>query len=115
MSMRTRGRYKAAFIMPIPNEKFLGDGGWEFQSDKRLPKDAEKFLLESLKLKFVENFSGMAAYEGDDLKATVISDDSGEIENVYFKLYGMTKERLSSHFQESPLSSHAELFFPPEI
>ena len=89
----------------IPNEKFLRDAGWEFKSDKRLPKDTENFLFESLKLKFVENFSGVAAYEGDALKAAVISDDSGEIENVYLKLYGMTKERLSSH---------AELFFPPE-
>ena len=112
--MSTRGRYKAAFMLPVPNEKILGDAGWEFQSDKRLPKDTEKFLLDSLKLKFVENYSGMSTYENDAVKATVIFDDVGEIEDVCFKLYGMTKEQLSLHFQTSSLSSCAELFFPSE-
>jgi hypothetical protein len=65
-----------------------------------------------LKLAFVEIFSGMTTYENDILKATVIANDAGEIEQVHLKLYGLTKRQLLSMFQEDPLASDAELFFP---
>lgn len=110
--MKPKRHYEAAFIIPVPNEKSLGDRGWEFQSERRLPKATRAFLLVALKLTFSENFSSMTTYENDVLKATVIADDAGEIEQVHLKLYGMTKQRLSLIFQESSLTSSAELFFP---
>ncbi|MFL9903447.1 hypothetical protein PQR71_35845 [Paraburkholderia fungorum] len=110
--MESKGRYEAAFIIPVPNEKCLGDTGWEFKSERTLPKATREFLAGSLKLTFSENFSGMSTYENDVLKATVIENDVGEIEQVHLKLYGMTKKQLSLLFQDSPLASDAELFFP---
>ncbi|HBF25087.1 MULTISPECIES: hypothetical protein [Nitrosomonas] len=112
--MVPKGQYKAAFILPVPNEKVLGDAGWEFKTDKRLPSDTKKFLLEVLELKFVENSLGMSTYEGDTMKATIFFDDRNEVKEVYVRLYGVPKERLSLLFQASFISSSAELFFPSE-
>ena len=110
--MKSRGRYEAAFIIPVPNEKRLGDAGWEFKSESRLPENTEQFLLQALKLTFDEKFSGMSTYENDVLKATVIFNNIGQIEQVHLKLYGMAKKQLSLVFRESSLASDAELFFP---
>jgi hypothetical protein len=110
----SKGRYKAAFILPLATEKVLGDMGWEFRSLERLPKSTEEFLREALHLKLSESFLGVASYENERLKANVTLDDAGEIEEVYLKLYSIDAEQLSSIFYLSHLPSFAELFFPPE-
>jgi len=112
--MIPKGRYKSAFILPLSTEKTLGDVGWEFHSDKRLPKSTEEFLRETLHLKLSKSFLGVINYENESLEASVILDDTGEIEEVYLKLYSVDMEHFSSIFYLSHLSSFAELFFPSE-
>lgn len=107
-----KGKYQAAFIVPIGVNKVLGEDGWEFESSGRLPNEIKDYLIESLKLGFLESYLGIESYVDDDIKMSVIFDDQNKIESIHFQLYGDSLTILSEICQGSRLLSEAELFIP---
>jgi len=110
--MKIKSHYEAAFILPLPNRKYLGDVGWEIESEARLPCDTVDFLTNVLNLIFVESYSGIDIYEGGGVRASVVKDDFGMIEQIHLKIYDGDRSDLSLLFGRSSLASYAELFFP---
>lgn len=107
-----KGRYEAAFIVPVGANKTLGEDGWEFDTTNRLPEEVKKFLTDDLNLRFVENYLGIDSYVDENIKASVIYDDQNQIENVYFQVYGNAMPALSNIFQSSFIANKSELFVP---
>ncbi|MEX5540953.1 hypothetical protein VRC24_11560 [Pseudomonas poae] len=105
-------QYKAAFIFPIGATKILGEDGWEFESSERLSKNISNYLIETLKLKFLEEYSGIKKYEGEDIRMSILLDDTQEIESIYFQLSGGALTSLSEICQSIGISSEAEIFVP---
>jgi len=109
-----KGKYKAAFIVPVGAKKVLGEDGWEFESSVRLSEEIKDYLIQSLRLSFLESYLGIESYVDGDIKMSVIFDDQKEIENIHFQLYGGSLAVLSEACQSSRLSSKAELFVPQQ-
>ena len=104
--------YQAAFIIPVGARKFLDEDGWEFDSPARLSEDIKDYLIESLKLGFLESYLGVESYVDGNIKMSIILDDKNEIEIFYFQLYGDALGRLTELCQSGRVSSEAELFIP---
>ncbi|WP_174932222.1 hypothetical protein [Burkholderia lata] len=107
-----KGRYEAAFILPLPNEKWLTDDGWEFRTDTRLPDATRTFLTTTLGMQQLARYAGEQNYVSPDVEASILEDDSGAIELVHIKLYNMRAEQLLKMFDASSLAATTELFFP---
>lgn len=107
----TKG-YKAAFIVPIGARKILGEDGWEFESSVRLSKDIGDGLIKTLKLTFLEEYSGIRKYAGEGIGMSIVFDDNQEIESIYFQLSGGALASLSDIGQCIDASSEAEIFVP---
>ena len=107
-----KGKYQAAFIVPIGANKTLSEDGWEFESSIRLSQEIKKYLIQSLGLRFLESYLGIDAYINDNLKMSVVNDDQGCIESISFQLYGDSLTILSEVCESSRISSEAELFIP---
>ena len=110
-----KGKYQAAFIVPIGANKVLGEDGWEFESTGRLSEEIKDYLIESLRLSFLERYLGIESYVDGDIKMSVIFDENNEIENIYFQLYEDTLTVLSEVCQDSRVSAGGELFIPQGI
>lgn len=109
------GKYQSAFIIPIGANKVLGDDGWEFESSVRLSKEIKDYLIQSLRLRFLESYLGIESYVDGDIKMSIIFDDRNEIESIYLQLYGDSLAVLSEEVRQSSLiSSEAELFIPQQ-
>lgn len=109
-----KGKYQAAFIVPIGTNKVLGEDGWEFVSSSRLSDEIKDYLIESLRLGFLESYLGIESYVDDDIKMSVIFDGQNEIESIHFQLYGDSVAILSEVCQGSRVLSEAELFIPQQ-
>jgi len=107
-----KGKYQAAFIVPIGTNKVLGEDGWEFESTSRLSEEIKARLIKSLKLSFLESYLGIESYVDDNVKMSVIFDDQNGIESIHFQLYGSALATLSEVCQSSRISFEAELFVP---
>ena len=107
-----KGKYQAAFIVPIGANKILGEHGWDFESTDRLSEEIKVFLIKSLKLNFLESYLGIESYVDGDIKMSIIFDNQDEIESIHFQLYGCALATLSEACQSSRISSEAELFIP---
>jgi len=107
-----KGMYQAAFIIPVGANKVLGEDGWEFESPVRLSNEIKDYLIESLKLSFLEHYLGIESYVDSDIKMSVIFDDQNEIENIHFQLYGDSLVVLLEVCRGSRVLSEAELFIP---
>ncbi|WP_082027646.1 hypothetical protein [Isoalcanivorax pacificus] len=107
-----KGRYQAAFIVPIGARKILNDDGWEFDGPARISADIKNYLIQSLGLSFLESYLGIESYVDGDIKMSVIFDDQNEIGNIHFQLYGNSLVTLSAVCQSSRISSEAEIFIP---
>ena len=107
-----KGKYQAAFIVPVGANKVLGDDGWEFESSVRLSGEIKDYLIQSLRLSFLESYLGIESYVDGDIKMSVIFDDQNEIESIHFQLYGGSLVTLSEACKSSRISSKAELFIP---
>jgi hypothetical protein len=105
-------RYRAAFFIPRQAAKTLTDSGWEFHTVNRLPEEVVDFLTKDLGLIFAEQYLNMARYAKDDIKATVVRDANGNIEHVYFQLFGGGQNSLESVLRDAPLLNSVELFIP---
>ena len=105
-------RYTAAFLIPIGASKVLGKDGWEFESSKRLSREVAEHLIAALRLDFIELYSGIKKYVGDDIGMSIVLDDMNEVENIYFQLSGNSLKALSELCQAPQVSSEAEMFVP---
>lgn len=110
--MLPTGKYIAAFLFPLGNEKSLDDDGWVFMGIHRLPQDAPEFLVRELGMELTESYLGMDRYVGNNLQATVVHDDQGGIEHIMFKIYRDSRERLEIAFRANSLKNNSNLFFP---
>lgn len=102
--------YQAAFIVPIGVSKILGKDGWEFKSSKRLSKQLGEYLVEVLKLEFLEEYSGIKRYAGDRIKMSIVFDGCDEIEIVYFQVFDGSLTVLSEVCKVDEFLSEAEMF-----
>ena len=109
-----KGKYQAAFIVPIGANKVLGEDGWEFESSGRLSPEIKDYLIESLKLSFFESYLEIESYVGGSIKMSVIFDDQNEIESIHFQLYEDALTVLSEVYQNGKVSVGAELFIPQQ-
>ncbi|WP_020396258.1 hypothetical protein [Thiolinea disciformis] len=107
-----KGRYEAAFIVPVGVNKVLGEDGWECESPIRLSEAIKDYLIQSLRLSFLESYCGIESYVNDDLKMSITFNDQNEIEDIYFQLYGDALTLLSEVCQSGPIPAEAELFVP---
>jgi hypothetical protein len=107
-----KGKYQAAFIVPIGSNKVLGEDGWEFESANRLSEEIKAYLIKSLKLSFLENYLGIESYVDGDIKMSVLLDEESEIESFHFQLYGDALTILSEVCQSDKMPTGAELFIP---
>jgi hypothetical protein len=105
-------KYLAAFLVPIGANKVLGEDGWEFESSQRLPEDVAELLIAELKLDFVEMYSGIKKYVGDNISMSIFLDDDNEMENIYFQVFGNSLKALTELCQDPQVSSNAEMFVP---
>ena len=90
----------------------LGEDGWEFESSDRLSLEVKDYLVESLKLSFLESYLGIESYVNDNIKMSIIFDDQNEIESIHFQLFEDALAVLSEVCQGSEIFDRAELFFP---
>ncbi len=107
-----KGKYKAAFIIPIGAKKVLGEDGWEFETSSRLSSEINEYLVKALKLRFLESYLGIDSYVDDDIKMSILFDDQKQIESIHFQLYGDALTVLSEVCQGGKISDEAELFIP---
>ena len=110
--MFVKGRYEAAFIIPVGANKILGEDGWEFDTPNRLPTEIKKFLTADLNLKYLESSIEIDSYVDGNIKASVFYDDKNQIENIYFKVYGDAMTTLLEIFHSSAIAKKSELFIP---
>ncbi|PFG21462.1 hypothetical protein ATH90_0136 [Pseudomonas lurida] len=105
-------KYQAAFIIPIGASKVLGEDGWEFKSSKRLSKQLGEYLVELLDLEFLDAYSGIVRYAGDDIKMSIFLDDCNEVENIYFQFYDESIKGFSETCKVNGCFSEVEIFIP---
>jgi hypothetical protein len=107
-----REKYTAAFIIPLNSSKVLSEDGWEFITSNRLTSRIKEFLIDALKLRFLESYLGIEVYVSETIKMSVSYDGEHSIENIYFQLHGKALTTLPKVFLKSPISKQAELFIP---
>jgi len=102
-------KYKAGFLIPKGARKRLGEDGWEFESNERLPNELESRLAKELTM----SASGkeFSSFEGNSIKVEVSKDSNGHIETVYFRFY-IEPPRLP-RFLENIENKNAMEFFVP--
>lgn len=82
-----KGKYRATFVIPLDAQRALGDAGWEFSSSNRIPQDVVGVLMAELVLVKSGAYLGMEEFSGENAKATVLLDDQGQVESIYFRAY----------------------------
>jgi hypothetical protein len=104
------GRYAVGFLIPKDANRVLGDDGWEFESDSRVPLSIETLLSSVFSLR--ESASGYSSYEGSKIRADVFKDKNGEIENIYFRFYESVPPELPDFLKVDEYSKNLEFFVP---
>jgi|GEM_PF-2339149 len=107
-----KGKYQAAFIIPIGANKVLGEDGWEFDADGSLSVEIKNYLIKELELTLLESYLGIDAYVNDNIKMSVINDESNRIESIAFQLYGNALDTLLNVIQAKNVVYDLELFVP---
>ena len=108
----TKKKYMAAFLVPIGTDKFLREDGWEFEGSDRLSNEVAGHLMAALGLNFVETYSGIKRYVGENIGMSLFLDDNNEVENIYFQVSGNSLKALTELCQDPQVSSTAEMFVP---
>ncbi len=107
-----KGRYRAAFIIPVGAEKVLGEDGWEFKLSSPISLEVSEYLIKSLGLRLLESYLGLDDYINKKIKMSVIHDDIGCIESIYFQLYDDALTILCEVCESSEMPTGVELFIP---
>ena len=105
--------YVAAFLLPSPVKKMLTNFGWEFESRARLPEQTIDALRSEFGVHHTESYLGMDVWEADGLKATVLRDESGGIEEIFVQLRSRKPDELRGALKAAGLES-VEVFLPSE-
>ncbi|MEX6677791.1 hypothetical protein QWI18_17895 [Pseudomonas sp. W2Oct36] len=105
-------KYTAAFLIPVGAGRNLGEDGWEFESPERLSKEVSEHLIAAFRLNFVEMYSGIKRYVGDNIGMSIFLDDQNEVENIYFQVSGDSLKALAEICQNPQVLSRAEMFVP---
>ena len=103
-------RYSVGFLIPKGASRELGDDGWEFESDSRLPATVEALLKDEFSLR--ESASDYSTYEGPKIKVDVFKDENGEIENIYFRFYEGIPPKLPDFLRDNECYKDLEFFTP---
>ncbi|WP_137822343.1 hypothetical protein [Pseudomonas sp. D(2018)] len=103
--------YKAAFLIPCNSKKTLGEDGWVIESPNRLSKSIADTVCNNLKLTFKESYENCTVYEGHKIKATVIHDEKGEIEQIYLQLFRKNTKELKEALSNTT-RQEIEIFIP---
>ncbi|BAN46027.1 hypothetical protein [Metapseudomonas resinovorans] len=103
--------YKAAFLIPCNSKKTLSEDGWIIESPMRLSKSIADTICKKLKLAFKESYENCTIYEGHEIKATVIHDEKGEIEQIYLQLFRKDTETLKEALSNTT-PDEVEIFIP---
>ncbi len=103
-------KYSVGFLIPKEAHRHLGDDGWEFESNLRLPADIESLL--NSKLSLCESSPDFSAYDGIGIKVNVFKDEQGEIENIYFRFHKGVTPELPDFLKNSAHCKDLEFFIP---
>ena len=110
-----KGKYEAAFLIPLGASRHLAEDGWEFESKNYICKSVEFFLTDVLRLEFLKTDLGITYYANDTIQASIFYGESSEnIEHVFFQVYKGCMEFLTKAFSVSELIEKVELFLPHE-
>lgn len=82
-----KDKYRSYFLVPSGANRILGEGGWEFESAKTIPRAVMDSLMLGLMLQKSGGSIGMERFTGKDAEATVFLNDFGDIEHVYLRAY----------------------------
>lgn len=109
-----KGKYQAAFIVPVGAKRVLNEGGWKFKTSGRISPKICEYLIKSLKLKLLESYLGLDDYGGEKMKMSVVHDAQNNIESIYFQLYEDALDALSKVCQGGKIPAGVELFIPQQ-
>ena len=103
-------KYSVAFLIPKDAKRFLGDDGWEFESDSRISSEIENLL----KKEFVTNevAPDFSSYEAENIKIDLFKDVNGQIENMYFRFYNGVSPVLPRFLEEYSRLGDLDFFIP---
>ncbi len=104
--------YKAVFLIPALSKKILDDDGWFFESSERLNLDVFVKIQKLLNLYLKEEYCGTVVYEGNGVKASVLYDDSRQIEQIYLQIFGASSLQVIDDIKDQFISSNVEVFVP---
>lgn len=85
--------YTAAFIIPIEVKAFLTDG-----SD-RIDDEAIDFLINECGLALKSSYHAVSVFEGSIGKASVMRDEIGRIESIFFQLNDANLMKLKTVYR----------------
>jgi len=109
-----RGKYKAAFILPVNAKKILAESGWEFDSKEYISDDIEFFLTQELNLCFTESWQNTKCFSNENIEASIeYKEDKKHIRFIYFQIYHDEMASLKNAFFSSNLKD-TQLFIPSE-
>ena len=110
-----RGKYDAAFLLPLGAEKYLEEDGWEFGSNDFLPKQVVPKLADMLNLTYSKTSLDISYYVNDFIQVSFFCDGSEDnIKHIYFQVYEGKLGLLKQAFFDSSLGDFSELFIPKE-
>lgn len=104
--------YRSAFVLPPGAKKVLGDSGWEFDSESRLPTSTKDSFVAAFELKPLECYLGIESFGSDNMKMSVTYDNRHLIESIYFQLRGDALTALQDHINAHGSRRSFEFFIP---
>jgi len=103
---------KSAFLIPADAKKSLGENGWEFYSNFRIPSFIMDHIIKVLNLSFVEKYLCIETYANQEIKASIFYDANGLIEIIYFQARKNSLRSISNAFNTIGMPVNLELFIP---
>jgi len=103
--------YKSAFLIPLSAKKVFDDVGWLFETDDRVRPEVLSFLKRMFCLEQEKSYLGIAEYVGSEVKANVIYDDAGLIEQIYIQCSERARDELMKVFASEKFGD-VEVFIP---
>ncbi len=103
-------QYSVAFLLPKKSAKFLGNDGWEFKSNYKVPEEVRLLIEENLSIT-TSPLDGLV-YSNESLKLNLFEDRLGRIENIYFRFYNGLEANIPDFLEEIVISDELDFFIP---